>query len=67
MGRASRIELFHIVAGVVAAIAMTAAAAWAYPLGEDVIWACGIAAMVATVLMGIGQMRRARRIDRGLA
>jgi ABC-type antimicrobial peptide transport system permease subunit len=58
------VELLHIAAGLIAATAMTYAAAWAYPLGYEVIWWCGIGAMVATVLMGIGPLRRARAIDR---
>ena len=57
------IEILHILAGLVVAIAITWAAAWSYPLGQDVIWACGAAAMVATVLMGVGPLRRAHRLD----
>ncbi len=57
------IEILHILAGLMAAVAITWAAAWSYPLGQDVIWACGAAAMVATVLMGVGPLRRARRLD----
>ena len=58
------IELFHIAVGLTAAVAMTWAAAWAYPLGRETIWWCGAAAMLATVLMGVGPLRRARAIDR---
>ena len=58
------VELLHIVVGLIAALAMTVAAAWAYPLGRDVIWWSGAAAMVATVLMGLGPLRRARIVDR---
>ena len=57
------IEILHILAGLAVAVAITWAAAWSYPLGQDVIWACGAAAMVATVLMGVGPLRRARRLD----
>ena len=57
------IEILHILAGLVVAIAITWAAAWSYPLGQDVIWSCGAAAMVATVLMGVGPLRRSRRLD----
>ena len=57
------IEILHILAGLVVAVAITWAAAWSYPLGQDVIWSCGTAAMVATVLMGVGPLRRARRLD----
>ena len=65
MGRKVLTELLHMIAGLMAAVAMTAGAAWAYPLGATVIWACGIFAMVATALMGIGPLRRAARADRG--
>lgn len=58
------IEILHILAGLAAAVAMTWAAAWSYPLAWDVIWWCGAAAMVATVAMGIRPLRRARRLDR---
>jgi len=58
------VELLHILAGLAAAAALTAAVAWAYPLGSDVIWWCGAAAMVATVVMGLGPLRRAHAADR---
>ena len=58
------LEVISIAAGLIAAVAMTWAAAWSYPLGREVIWWCGAAAMVATVLMGIGPLRRARAADR---
>ncbi len=61
---ATTIEILHIVAGLVAAVAMTWSAAWSYPLAWDVIWWCGAAAMVATVAMGLRPLRRARRKDR---
>jgi uncharacterized membrane protein len=64
MGRATLIELLHVVAGLAVAAAMTAAAAWAYPLGAEVIWWCGAAAMAATVTMGLGPLRRALAADR---
>jgi hypothetical protein len=57
------IEILHILAGLAAAVAMTWAAAWSYPLAWDVIWWCGAAAMVATVAMGIRPLRHARRSD----
>ncbi|WP_343527919.1 hypothetical protein [Sphingomonas sp.] len=58
------IELFYIVLGLAAALVMTWAAAWAYPLGRAEIWWCGIGAMVATVAMGVGPLHRARIADR---
>ncbi|WP_267397330.1 MULTISPECIES: hypothetical protein [unclassified Sphingomonas] len=61
------IELFFLVAGLAVAVAMTAAAAWAYPLGREVIWWCGGAAMVAALVMSIAPLRRARALDRGRA
>ena len=64
MGRQVLTELFHLGLGLLAALAMTAAAAWSYPLGRNVIWGCGIFAMVATALMGIGPLRRAAARDR---
>jgi fatty acid desaturase len=64
MGRRVAVELLHIAAGLLAAWAITAAAAWAYPLGRDVIWWCGAAAMAATVFMGVGPLRRAHAADR---
>jgi hypothetical protein len=57
------IEILHIIAGLAAAVAMTWAAAWSYPLAWDVIWWCGGAAMVATVAMGVQPLRHARRLD----
>ena len=57
------IEVLHILGGLLAAVAITWAAAWSYPLGQDVIWSCGAAAMVATVAMGVGPLLRARRLD----
>ena len=64
MGRATLVELLHMAAGLMAAAALTTAVAWAYPLGRVVIGWCGAAAMVATVLMGLGPLRRAIAADR---
>ncbi len=65
------IEILHILAGLAVAVAITWAAAWSYPLGQDVIWWCGAAAMVVTVIMGIGPLRQAhlrvRQADRSEA
>jgi Na+-driven multidrug efflux pump len=58
------VEALHLLAGLLVAVGLTWACAWAYPLGADVIWWCGGAAMLATVLMGIGPLRRAWRADR---
>lgn len=64
MGRATLVELFHVAVGLAAAAALTAAVAWAYPLGRQVIWWCGAAAMLVTAVMGIGPLKRARQADR---
>ena len=58
------VELLHIAVGLAAAAVLTAAAGWSYPMGREVIWWCGMGAMAATVLMGIGPLRRAWRADR---
>ncbi|WP_203308347.1 MULTISPECIES: hypothetical protein [Sphingomonas] len=58
------IELLHILVGLTAAAFISAAAAWAYPLGRDVIWWCGAGAMLATLVMGVKPLRRARAADR---
>ena len=58
------VELLYLVGGLVAAAALTWVAAWAYPLGYETIWWCGAGAMVASVLMSIAPLRRARAIDR---
>ncbi|AXJ94594.1 MULTISPECIES: hypothetical protein [unclassified Sphingomonas] len=58
------VELLHILAGLMAAAFITAAAAWAYPLGREVIWWCGAGAMAVTLVMGIKPLRRARAVDR---
>ena len=64
MGRRTLIELFFITAGLVVAALMTWAAAWAYPLGREVIRWCGLLAMAATLAMGAGPLARAIRTDR---
>ncbi|MET4896401.1 hypothetical protein RN629_04390 [Sphingomonadaceae bacterium jetA1] len=58
------IELFYIILGLGVALVMTWAAAWAYPLARTEIWWCGAAAMLATVVMGIGPLHRAHIADR---
>lgn len=64
MGRQTLIELFFIVAGLAAAWVLTSLAMWAYPLGRGPIRWCGLAAMAATIAMGIGPLARAVRADR---
>ncbi len=65
MGRATLTELFFIVAGLAAAWVLTSLAMWAYPLGREPIRWCGLAAMLATIAMGVGPLARAIRADRG--
>lgn len=65
MGPKTLTELFFITAGLVVAALMTWAASWAYPIGRGVIRGCGLAAMAATIAMGIGPLARAIRADRG--
>ena len=64
MGRRTLTELFFIVAGLCVAAAMTAAAGWAYPMGRVPIRWCGAAAMLATVVMGLGPLMQAIKKDR---
>lgn len=64
MGRATLVELLHMVAGLAAAAVLTATVAWAYPLGRVVIWWCGAGAMAATIAMGLGPLSRALAADR---
>ncbi|RZM12676.1 MAG: hypothetical protein EOP68_00115 [Sphingomonas sp.] len=64
MGRRTLIELFFILAGLLAAWALTSLATWAYPLGRVPIRWCGLAAMLATIAMGAGPLARAIRADR---
>lgn len=67
MGRHVLIELAHLAGGVALALAISWAAAWAYPLGAAVIWAYGGAAAVATVILAAGPIRDAWRRDRASA
>jgi uncharacterized membrane protein len=64
MGRRTLVELFFITAGLLVAWALTAAAGWAYPLGREAIRWCGLAAMAATIAMGLRPLRRAILADR---
>ena len=62
--RRTAVELLHILLGLGAAAALTSAIAWSYPLGADIAWWCGGAAMLATVLMGLGPLARAWAVDK---
>jgi len=61
------VELIHIAVGLLAAAVIAGLAAWAYPLGREVIWWCGAAAQAVTLALGIGPLRRAWARDRGRA
>jgi len=58
------IEVLHILAGLVAAMAIAALAAWSYPLAKGDIWLVCYAAMVAVLAMGVNPIRRALAKDR---
>jgi hypothetical protein len=62
--RRTLVELFFLALGLLAGFALSWACAWSYPLGADIIWTCGGLAMLATMLMGVGPLRRAWRADR---
>ena len=57
-------ELFFLALGLLAGFALTWACAWSYPLGVDVIWACGGLAVLASMLMDAPKLRRAWLADR---
>ncbi|HVF95405.1 MAG TPA: hypothetical protein VM900_13915 [Sphingomonas sp.] len=56
-------EIVYLVAGLVIAALLVWAASWAYPLGREVFWWCGAAAMATNVVFGVGRLRRARDRD----
>ena len=58
------IEVFHLVAGLFAAMLIAALAAWSYPLAKHDIWLVTYVAMAAVLVMGIGPLRRAYAEDR---
>ncbi|URW76121.1 hypothetical protein M9980_02495 [Sphingomonas donggukensis] len=56
-------ELFHIVAGLAATVAIVAVAAWAYPLARHEIRVVGWMAAAIVVAMGVRPLRRAWAVD----
>ncbi|WNO54846.1 hypothetical protein [Stakelama saccharophila] len=58
------IETVHVLAGLGAPLLLGWLSAWSYPLGRQDIWLVTWAAMGVTLVMGIGPMRRAIRVDR---
>jgi hypothetical protein len=63
--RRTLIELLHLLVGLAVAAALAEGVAWSYPLGAEVAWWCGVGAMLATVLMSVGPLRRAWAADHG--
>ncbi|OYY89880.1 MAG: hypothetical protein B7Y45_09950 [Sphingomonas sp. 28-66-16] len=57
------IELFHIAAGIVAALVIAALSAWAVPRAADTIWFIDYVAIAVIVVMGIQPLRGAWRAD----
>jgi hypothetical protein len=57
-------ESLYLAAGLLVGLLLTYAFAWAYPLGAQVVWACGAVAIMATAAMGVGPLMRARALDR---
>lgn len=64
MGRRTLVELLHVAAGIAVALWLTTNFARSYPLGREVIWWCGTAAMLATLAMAVRPVRRAMEQDR---
>jgi membrane protein implicated in regulation of membrane protease activity len=57
------VELLHLAAGLVATACITAASAWAYPLGRGVIEAVGWVAAGVVLAMYVDPIRRAWEAD----
>ncbi|WP_315764414.1 hypothetical protein [Sphingomonas sp. Y38-1Y] len=55
------IEVLHVVAGVLAALLIGGAAAWAYPVGKANIWLVTYVSIGVVVLLGIRPVLRAAR------
>ncbi len=64
MPRHTLIELFFVATGLAATVAIVAVAAWAYPLARREIELSGWVIAGILLLMGVGPVRRAWRIDR---
>jgi len=64
IGRRTLIELAFVAAGLGVALWLTVHCARSYPMGAQVIWWCGTAAMLSTLLLAIGPVRRALAADR---
>jgi hypothetical protein len=55
------VEVLHVAAGVMAALLLGAAAAWAYPIGRDNIWLVTHVSVAIVILFGIRPIVRAAR------
>ncbi|MBR0552229.1 hypothetical protein [Stakelama marina] len=58
------IEILFLIGGLIAALTLGYASAWAYPIGTRDIWLVTDAAMVVIVAMGVAPIWRAYRLDR---
>ena len=64
IGRKTLIELAHIAAGIVLALAMAWGMAWAVPLAKLDIWAVDIVSIVIILIMGVQPVREAMAADK---
>jgi hypothetical protein len=55
------VELCYVLAGVLAALAIGAAAAWSYPVGRANVWLVTYASIGVVILLGIRPVMRAMR------
>ena len=67
IGRKTLIELAHIGAGIVLALGMAWAMAWAVPLAKLDIWAVDIVSIVIILIMGVQPVREAMAADKAAA
>ena len=64
MGRATLVELLHLVTGLVLTAAIFRTAAWAYPPGRDSLEPIGWLTMAAVFVMSVPEVRKAWIADR---
>ncbi|WP_374146171.1 hypothetical protein [Sphingomonas sp. 28-63-12] len=58
------VELMHVALGIVAALVIAAAAAWAVPLAHREIWLVDYVAIIFIIAMGYRPLREAWAADR---
>ncbi|MBX9797316.1 hypothetical protein [Sphingomonas sp.] len=63
IGRNVLIELMHMAAGIVLALAMAWGASWAVPLARGDIWLVVAFVIAAILLMGVEPLRHAAEAD----